>query len=272
MPEFPEVEPSKRGIQPHIQDKILTGFVVRNSQLRWPVPEAELQSLQGQRLLHVRRRAKYIILQFQHAAMLIHLGMSGSLRIVDANAELKKHDHIDAVFGDDCILRLNDPRRFGSWLFSVDPIDQHRLLQNLGPEPLSTDFCFEYFYQASRKKKQPVKQWLMDNKTVVGVGNIYASESLFKAGIRPSVQVGRVSRAKLQLLYDAVKLTLSQAIEQGGTTLRDFVGSDGKPGYFKQQLWVYGRAGQPCHRCGSVIKSQVMAQRNTFYCPSCQSR
>ncbi len=272
MPELPEVETSKRGIAPHIEGQELSDFIVRNKSLRWPVPVVELSKLKGQKLLKVSRRGKYLLLSFHGGTMIVHLGMSGSLRIVPEGCDVEKHDHIDAVFSNGKVLRLNDPRRFGCWLFTdTDPLE-HDLLVKLGPEPLSDDFTFEGFYQSSRGKSQSVKQWLMDSKTVVGVGNIYASESLFKACINPKASAGKVSKARLQRLYEASKLTLAAAIEQGGTTLKDFVGSDGKPGYFKQQLLVYGREGDDCLVCGTEIKSEILGQRNTFYCPKCQRR
>lgn len=272
MPELPEVETSRRGIAPHIEGQVLSELQVRNGSLRWPVPIDLLKQLEGEKLQKVGRRAKYLLLYFTSGTMIVHLGMSGSLRIVSLETPIKKHDHIDAIFQNGSVLRLNDPRRFGCWLFTeADPMG-HELLANLGPEPLSEDFTFEGFYQSSRGRSQSVKQWLMDNKTVVGVGNIYASESLFKARINPKVAAGRVSKKRLKSLYEAAIETLAMAIKQGGTSLRDFVGSDGKPGYFKQELQVYGREGQGCRVCETSIKSTVIGQRNTFYCPNCQRR
>jgi len=279
MPELPEVETSCRGIRPHIQGQVLEQVVIRQHSLRWPVPISEITALEGAVLAKVWRRGKYLLLSFVknrgsevYATVLLHLGMSGNLRIVSRSEPLKKHDHLDFDFGEQQVLRLNDPRRFGCCLYTEQDPLLHELLSKLGPEPLSEDFTFAGFYQASRGKTQSIKQWLMDSKTVVGVGNIYACESLFKAKINPKTQAGKVSKARLQRLFDHVIETLAQAIEQGGTTLKDFVGSDGKPGYFKQELLVYGRAGEACVVCGTSIKSVMLGQRNTFYCPKCQAR
>ena len=270
MPELPEVETSARGIRPHIDGQKLSRMVIRRKNLRWDIPKQQLQTLEGEHLLSVSRRGKYIILAFRSGSMLIHLGMSGNLRIVDSSTEVKKHDHIDAEFENGKILRLNDARRFGCWLFTEGAIDEHHLIQKLGPEPLTDDFSLEYFWQSSRGKKQAVKTWLMDSHLVVGVGNIYACESLFLANISPKAEVGRLSKKRLARLLLVVKQVLSAAIERGGTSLKDFVGSDGKPGYFKQELQVYGRAGQPCCVCQRPVKQIVQGQRSTFYCASCQ--
>lgn len=270
MPELPEVETTRRGIAPHIIDKPVTDVIVRQSKLRWPVPRGLGKKLIGHRILRVQRRAKYLLLGFEHGTLLLHLGMSGSLRIVPTTEAAAKHDHFDIVFNNATALRLTDPRRFGAVLWTPNAPDTHDLLAHLGPEPLSDDFNGEYLFQRSRGRKNSIKQFIMDGKVVVGVGNIYASESLYLAGINPKRAAGRVSRERYEKLVAAIKQVLAAAIKQGGTTLRDFVGSDGKPGYFAQQLNVYGRAGEDCPGCGSTIKQIVIGQRSTYYCPRCQ--
>lgn len=270
MPELPEVETTRRGIAPHIEGMTVDDVIVRQPKLRWPVPRGLKQKLLGQQLLYVERRAKYLLLGFEHGTLIMHLGMSGSLRIVDATQPAGKHDHFDLVLSRGKALRLTDPRRFGAVLWTGDAPQLHPLMAALGPEPLSDDFTADYLFRRSRGKKCSIKQFIMDGKVVVGVGNIYASESLFIAGINPRRVAGRVSRERLERLTAAIKTVLAAAIEQGGTTLRDFVGGDGKPGYFAQQLYVYGRAGEPCRRCGTVIKQVTIGQRNTYYCTHCQ--
>ncbi len=270
MPELPEVETSTRGIKPHIQGQYLSRMVMRRDNLRWAIPKDELKSLEGERLLEVGRRGKYIVLRFTSGAMLIHLGMSGNVRIVNAGADVSKHDHVDAEFTNGKALRLHDPRRFGCWLYTNGPIDEHTLIKKLGPEPLTDDFNLDYFWAQSRGKKQAVKTWVMDSHLVVGVGNIYACESLFLAKINPKAVVGRLSKKRLERLLHTIKHVLAAAIEQGGTSLKDFVGSDGKPGYFKQELNVYGRSGEACTVCGQSVKQITQGQRSTFYCGECQ--
>ena len=245
MPELPEVVVTLRGVLPHIEGKRVADVVVRNSRLRWPVPETLSELLVGKVLVDGRQRAKYMLFRFDHGHLMIHLGMSGNLRVVQAGAAPGKHDHVDIVFDGGVVLRFTDPRRFGSVLWLDGEPEQHRLLQHLGPEPL-------------------------DNQVVVGVGNIYANESLFLSGIRPKKAAGRVSRKSYELLAGNVKTVLGRAIEQGGTTLKDFVGNEGKPGYFKQQLYVYGRGGEACLNCQSLLKEIRLGQRSTVYCPSCQ--
>ena len=271
MPELPEVETSLRGIEPYMKDKKISDIIVRNSALRWPIPVSDLQTLVGCKVVRLERRAKYILLHTAHGVILLHLGMSGSLRVVDANHPPDKHDHLDIEVNTKKIIRLNDPRRFGCCLILQEPISTHKLLASLGPEPLSEDFGGDHLFELSRGRSVAVKNFIMDGKTVVGVGNIYASESLFEAAIRPSMAAKRVSRARYQLLARHIKDVLAKAIKAGGTTLNDFTQSDGKPGYFRQELQVYARAGEPCYRCGEKIKSQIIGQRNTFYCPGCQS-
>lgn len=270
MPELPEVETSCRGISPHIVGRVVKQVVVRNRRLRWPIPD-ELKSLmEGKKLLEVLRRGKYLLFRFNHGHMIMHLGMSGSVRIVGADIEPQKHDHVDVVFGLDTVLRLTDPRRFGSVLWSSGDLSEHALLAHLGPEPLSEDFTSEYLFKSSRKKKVALKTFLMDSKTVVGVGNIYANESLFIAGIRPTRGAARLTKKESEVLVCCIKNVLSRAIEQGGTTLKDFVGGDGKPGYFKQELNVYGREGKACLQCAKPLKSLRLNQRATVYCMYCQ--
>ncbi len=269
MPELPEVETTKRGIAPHITGKPVRGVKVRQSSLRWPVPDDLGALLCGETLQTVDRRGKYLLLAFSHGVLLIHLGMSGSLRIVPPGAEPRLHDHVDIEFADTA-LRYHDPRRFGCILWHPGDPFQHPLLANLGPEPLSDAFNPEYLFARSRKRKQPVKQFLMDSKVVVGVGNIYANEALFMAGIKPIRKAGTLTRKNCQLLWEKIQFVLNRSIDQGGTTLRDFVGGDGKPGYFKQQLMVYGRGGEPCTVCHKPLKEIQLGQRTTVYCTLCQ--
>ncbi|AWL10562.1 DNA-formamidopyrimidine glycosylase [Saliniradius amylolyticus] len=269
MPELPEVEVSRRGISPHIKGQTIARWVIRQRQLRWPIPEAVEQS-RGLRITDIRRRAKYLLLDTDAGSIILHLGMSGKLRVVDATLPAEKHDHLDLVFTNGQCLRLNDPRRFGACLWQFKD-EQHELLQNLGPEPLTEDFDAGHLYLSSRNRRQAVKNFIMDNRIVVGVGNIYASEALFMAGIHPKRAAGRVGQKAYQRLTAAIKQVLAGAIEQGGTTLKDFTQADGNPGYFAQSLNVYGRKGEPCLLCGNAIQAQVIGQRNTYYCVSCQN-
>ncbi|MDO6685735.1 MULTISPECIES: bifunctional DNA-formamidopyrimidine glycosylase/DNA-(apurinic or apyrimidinic site) lyase [unclassified Agarivorans] len=269
MPELPEVETSRRGIAPHIEQQVISEIIVRQAKLRWPVPEL-IQCCVGLKVLAVTRRAKYLLIETEAGHIIIHLGMSGSLRIVDSGLAAEKHDHVDIVLASGKALRLNDPRRFGCVLFSQLPIEQHNLLVNLGPEPLTDEFTFEHLAAHAAKRSVAVKQFIMDNKVVVGVGNIYANEALFRTGIHPKRAANKVSKVRLELLTDNIKQVLAEAIEQGGTSLKDFTNADGKPGYFKQTLAVYGREGEACDSCGELIKALRIGQRNTFYCPHCQ--
>ncbi|MBU2916954.1 bifunctional DNA-formamidopyrimidine glycosylase/DNA-(apurinic or apyrimidinic site) lyase [Psychrosphaera sp. F3M07] len=268
MPELPEVEVSRLGITPHIENQIITQVVVRNGQLRWPVPE-EVQLLVGQTVMGVSRRAKYLFIDTQAGSAILHLGMSGKLCVVDKDVALVKHDHIDIEFSNGKVLRYNDPRRFGAFLWQ-QPNTTHALLTKLGPEPLTDEFDSTWLFEKSRGKSTVVKNFIMDNHVVVGVGNIYANESLFKAGIDPRKPAGKISKQKYVALTAHIKQTLAEAIKQGGTTLKDFTQSDGNPGYFAQELLVYGRAGKACLSCDSILKSIKIGQRNSFYCPSCQ--
>ncbi len=269
MPELPEVETSRRGIEPHILNKKVTDVIIRQKQLRWPIPARLKTQLCGQRIRQLERRGKYILLRTDTGTAILHLGMSGSLRILPTSTPAEKHDHVDIVFGK-IALRLRDPRRFGALLWtSADPL-QHKLLSRLGPEPLNDEFNAQYLYQLSRTRKVAIKTLIMNSQVVVGVGNIYASESLFEAGISPLRRADRISLPRYQRLLDAIKDILQRAIAQGGTTLRDFTQQDGKPGYFQQTLSVYGRAQKPCLHCSAAIKQITQAQRSTFYCSHCQ--
>ena len=269
MPELPEVEVSRLGISPHIEKQKVTKVTVRNPNLRWPVPE-QVQQLVGEPIERVARRAKYLLLESAQGTAILHLGMSGSLRVIDKSVSVAKHDHVDIEFASGKVLRLNDPRRFGAFLWQ-EPGETHELLGKLGPEPLTDDFHSDLLFEASRGKVTKVKNFIMDNHIVVGVGNIYANESLFKAGIDPRRPAGKISKKRYQLLTEKIKQTLAFAIEQGGATLKDFTQSDGNPGYFTQELLVYGRAGEECVTCSSKLKEVKIGQRATVFCPSCQT-
>lgn len=269
MPELPEVETTLRGISPHIIGHKVTEIVIRQPRLRWPIPADLAGLLRGKKLSGVRRRGKYLLLDFGSGHALIHLGMSGSLRIVKADEPPSFHDHFDLVFGKQ-VLRYCDPRRFGCLLWIEGEPATHKLLADLGPEPLSDAFTADYLFERTRKRSQAIKQFIMDSKIVVGVGNIYANESLFLSAIKPIRKAGSLTRKNCEDLVRDIKFVLQRSIDQGGTTLRDFVGGDGKPGYFKQQLLVYGRGGEPCHRCKKLLKEVRMNDRTTVYCVDCQ--
>jgi formamidopyrimidine-DNA glycosylase len=270
MPELPEVETSRRGIDPHICGRTIVEMRVRQAQLRWPVPAEISSGLAGQRFTGTDRRGKYLLLYTETGCVIVHLGMSGSVRIVDDQQIPRKHDHVDFVLSDGIILRYHDPRRFGCILWAKFPVNEHELLRKLGPEPLSEEFAPDYLYDRSRGRKTPVKSFIMDSHVVVGVGNIYANEALFMAGIRPQTEAGSISRARYQQLTAHIKTVIANAIAVGGTTLRDFVGGDGKPGYFQQSLLVYGRAGENCTVCATTLKEIRQNQRSSVYCPRCQ--
>jgi formamidopyrimidine-DNA glycosylase len=271
MPELPEVETTRRGIRRALRGRRIAGFELRNHKLRWPVDRSLAKTLPGQRVIDVHRRAKYLLIELEQGTLIAHLGMSGSLRVMPVDAPWLKHDHYEIRLDDGHGLRFNDPRRFGSlhWV-TGDPLE-HPLLAGLGPEPLARDFDGAYLDGRARKRRVAIKQFLMDQRVVVGVGNIYASEALFRAGINPRRAAGRVSRERLDRLADGVRKVLGEAIRQGGTTLRDYVNADGTPGYFRQKLYVYERAGQPCRRCGTPIRKLVQGQRATYFCPACQT-
>ena len=273
MPELPEVETTRRGIEPWLAGQQIERVKIRQPLLRWPVPVQTIASLEGQTVRRVRRRAKYLLVDFDHGSAVWHLGMSGSLRLVEMGDSVKKHDHVDWVLSNGKILRFHDPRRFGAllWQPNGDPLEQ---LGHLGPEPLEdpkvSGLTAEYLYQVSRGKRQAVKLFIMDNRMIVGVGNIYANESLFLAGIRPTTPAGRISLIRYERLLEHIRRVLGKAVEQGGTTLKDFVNSDGNPGYFAQQLHVYGRGGQSCTHCQSELREIRLGQRSTVYCVQCQ--
>lgn len=268
MPELPEVETTRRGIEPHVVGRRVVSVIVRQASLRWPVEAALPKVAAGQAVLRARRRAKYLLLDLETHTLMVHLGMSGSLRVMPAEAPTLFHDHVDIVLDDGNCLRYNDPRRFGS--LHLLSSDEHPLLSNLGPEPLSAEFDGAWLYHRARGRRIAVKQFIMDGHVVVGVGNIYANEALFMAGIHPARAAGRISLERYRRLAEAIKVLLSAAIEQGGTTLRDFVGGDGKPGYFAQQLRVYGRAQLACRQCAGILREIRQGNRSSVYCPNCQ--
>lgn len=270
MPELPEVETTRRGIAPHLEQRRIEAVVVRQPRLRWPVPDQLAEELPGQRIQAIHRRAKYLLLEVSAGTLLLHLGMSGSLRIIAADEPPRAHDHFDLVVEQGRALRLTDPRRFGAVLWQPTDAGPHPLLGHLGPEPLAAGFDGDHLYRCSRGRRVAVKHLIMDNRVVVGVGNIYANEALFRSGIRPDRASGRISLARYQRLAEAIRQVLAEAIHQGGTTLRDFVGGEGRPGYFQQSLQVYGRAGQPCPTCRRPLREQRMAQRTTVFCAHCQ--
>lgn len=270
MPELPEVETTRRGITPHLLGHTIREVIVRQRQLRWPVPRNLNAWLQGQRIEKIDRRGKYLLLATGTGTLIIHLGMSGSLRILPADTAPQKHDHLDIVLNNDQCLRLRDPRRFGAVLWTRDDPLQHKLLKNLGPEPLGLPFDGDYLWRRSRGRKLAIKAFIMDSKIVTGVGNIYANEALYLAGIHPRRAAGRIAQERYAQLASAIREVLEAAIRQGGTTLRDFTASDGKPGYFRQQLHVYERERQPCHQCGKALRHIVIGQRSSYYCGHCQ--
>lgn len=270
MPELPEVETSVRGVSPYLVGKTIAEIVVRQPKLRWAV-SPELSQMNGAIIKVIYRRAKYLIIQTDRGEIIVHLGMSGSLGILNTQSgqNVGKHDHVDLVTTDGTILRYNDPRKFGAWLWAENAAQSDHLAK-LGPEPLSDNFNGSYLYQQSRNKTVAVKNFIMNNAVVVGVGNIYASESLFMAGIHPELATQNLTKKQCERLVEVIKAVLEKAILQGGTTLKDFIQPDGKPGYFAQVLQVYGRKGEECNDCGSIIQAKVIGQRNSFFCPKCQ--
>ena len=272
MPELPEVETTKKGIQPYLANTTITGVIIRQFSLRWPIANDLADILTNQIINRVSRRAKYLLIEFDKGTLMIHLGMSGSLRILDKLEQgiLGKHDHIDIELSNGYILRYNDPRRFGSVLWTSDPISQHKLIAHLGPEPLLKEFNAEYLQRQAQLKRCSVKTLIMNGKVVVGVGNIYANESLFLANIHPRISAQSMSISQSVKLTEQIKSVLSRAIKSGGTTLKDFTNSDGKPGYFAQHLNIYGRKGENCFICKSRIQHYKESQRATYYCPLCQ--
>lgn len=270
MPELPEVETSVRGIEPYLKGQTIKQIMVRQPKLRWVV-SPELSQMENAKIEAVERRAKYLIIRTDKGDILVHLGMSGSLGILQENQqkEIGKHDHVDLITQNGTVLRYNDPRKFGCWLWA-EKAENHKLLRKLGPEPLSDDFTPDYLFAKSRKKTTACKTFIMTNEVVVGVGNIYACESLFMAGIHPELAAQNLTKKQCERLVKTIKEVLTKAIIQGGTTLKDFVQPDGKPGYFAQVLQVYGRKGEACNDCGKPIETKVIGQRNTYFCPKCQ--
>lgn len=269
MPELPEVEVCRLGISPHIVHQSVSAVIIRNAQLRWPIPD-DVTQLVGQTVNNVERRAKYLLIRFPSGTLLLHLGMSGTIRVIDRNTPVAKHDHFDLVFTHNIALRLNDPRRFGAVLWFENHIDRQGLLAKLGPEPLDDNFAHGYLFAQAQRRNVPIKTFLMNNHIVVGVGNIYANEALFLAGIMPTAKAGTISEARYNCLTDIIKQVLAEAIKQGGTTLKDFTQADGRPGYFAQSLRVYGRTGKPCFSCQTTLQEIRQANRSSVYCPQCQ--
>jgi formamidopyrimidine-DNA glycosylase len=270
MPELPEVETTRRGIEPWLVGRRIERLVVREPRLRWRVPAGLPRRIAGSRIRSVSRRAKYLLIDTDAGTLILHLGMSGSLRILDAGTPPLVHDHVDLVLDSGRCLRLNDPRRFGCLLFTAAEPARHRLLANLAVEPLSADFTADALWRRARGKRVSAKAFIMDSRVVAGVGNIYASEALFRAGIRPGLAAGRVSRARMEALAQAIRDVLTEAIGVGGTTLRDYVDASGMPGYFRQRLFVYERTGRPCRRCRTPIRQYTQGARSTYWCPRCQ--
>ena len=270
MPELPEVETTLRGLQPHLTGQHIRQAVIRTPRLRWPIPAQLPALLPGQTIHRLHRRAKYLLLECDGGTLILHLGMSGSLRILPAGTAPALHEHFDLVLENGRLMRLRDPRRFGAVLWHVGDPASHPLLAGLGPEPLEPEFDGDYLYRATRARSAAIKLVIMDQHLVVGVGNIYANEALFRAGIRPQLAANKLSKPRCARLVQTIKETLTEAIAQGGSSLRDFVGSDGNPGYFQQHYWVYDRAGEPCRVCGSVVKQIRQGQRSSYYCPTCQ--
>jgi formamidopyrimidine-DNA glycosylase len=276
MPELPEVEVTRRGVAPHLEGRIVVDVVLRREGLRWPFPPTLPALLAGRRIRSTSRRGKYLLIHFEHGTLIVHLGMSGHLRVLPDGVELKKHDHFDLVVEGQAgrqVLRLHDPRRFGAVLWHANDdgeLDQHVLLRGLGVEPLEDGFSGALLHRETRKRNAPIKQVLLAGDIVVGVGNIYACESLFRAGINPKTAASRISRARYDKLAEAIRTILADAIVQGGSTLRDFIAVNGQSGYFQQTYFVYDRAGVPCRNCGAPVRQITQGQRSTFYCATCQ--
>ncbi len=289
MPELPEVETTLRGLAPHLTGQRIADVVIRHPQLRWPIPKNLPKLLRGQTILSLERRAKYLLIECGNGTLILHLGMSGSLRILPVGSALApargtpvgtpllcsdppagKHDHFDLLLANGLLMRLRDPRRFGAVLWHEGDPAQHPLLAHLGVEPLEKEFDAAYLHRATRKRSTAIKLVIMDSHVVVGVGNIYANEALFRAGIRPQLAANKLSLARCARLVQTIRETLTEAIALGGSSLRDYVGSNGNPGYFQQHYWVYGRTGEPCRACGTPIKQIRQGQRSSFYCPCCQ--
>lgn len=269
MPELPEVETTRRGIEPHIKGFKVSAVRVRQPKLRWPVPSDLERLIVGKPVLDVQRRAKYVLISFDTGDLLVHLGMSGSLRVLPHDTVAAKHDHVEILFETGMMLRLTDPRRFGAVLWQPKG-EVHTLLGSLGPEPLTEAFDADHLAKACKGRSQAIKLLIMNAHIVVGVGNIYANEALFRAGIDPRRAAGKISYVRLERLVKEIKAVLDYAIKRGGTTLRDFLASDGKPGYFAQELLVYGRGGEACKLCAKPLKETRLGQRSTVFCTTCQ--
>jgi len=267
VPELPEVEITRRGLAEHVVGALIRDVAIRNRKLRWPIPDLPVQ---GRTILSLARRAKYLLLDCGNGTLILHLGMSGSLRILPAGTPPALHDHFDLILDSGKLMRLRDPRRFGAVLWHEGDVATHPLLTTLGPEPLQEDFDARYLHQALRGRNIAIKQAIMDNHIVVGVGNIYANESLFRSAIKPQLPAGKLSLPRCVKLVSEIRATLAASIEKGGSTLRDFVHSDGSSGYFQQEYFVYGRAGEPCRKCGTKILQIKQGQRSSFYCANCQ--
>lgn len=270
MPELPEVETTRRGVEPHVIGCRVVRVVVRNPRLRWRVPDKLIRELPGQTIQSVGRRGKYLLFTTLAGTMIVHLGMSGSLRVVPCEQAADIYEHVDIVIENGDCLRLRDPRRFGAVLWTSGDPQKHKLLRHLGPEPLTADFTGDYLFQKSRGRQRAIRDFLLDSRIVAGIGNIYANEALFVAGLRPTSAAGRINRIRFERLAEAIRETLGHALKAGGTTLRDFRNGRGEPGYFQLSLNVYGRAGEPCRGCGTVIKALKRGQRTAYFCPNCQ--
>ena len=270
MPELPEVETTRRGIEPHVLGRTVVALEVHEPRLRWLVPETLAAQLVGQRVERAGRRAKYLLLELTRGTLLWHLGMSGSLRVLPADAPPGLHDHVDLVLDSGCLLRFNDPRRFGSLHYTTEDPSGHPLLADLGPEPFDKEFDADYLWRITRRRRVAIKVLLMNSHLVVGVGNIYANEALFRARVRPGRAASSLTRIEAQRLVRAIRAVLKVAIRAGGTTLRDYVGADGSPGYFRQKLYVYERKGKPCRVCRTALRAITQGQRSSYYCPTCQ--
>lgn len=270
MPELPEVETTRRGVEPHVVGRRIVELALHEPRLRWRVPGTLPGKLAGQLITVAGRRAKYLLIELEGGTLLLHLGMSGSLRVLPSTTPRIAHDHFDLVLDSGQTLRFNDPRRFGSLHYTTEPVGQHPLLRKLAPEPFDAAFNGDYLFKATRRRSVAIKQLIMNSSLVVGVGNIYASEALFRARIKPRRHARSLSRVEAGKLVRAIQTVLSLAIKTGGTTLRDYVGVDGSPGYFRQKLYVYERAGKPCRRCRTTIRQITQGQRSTYYCPKCQ--
>ncbi|MBP9726294.1 MAG: bifunctional DNA-formamidopyrimidine glycosylase/DNA-(apurinic or apyrimidinic site) lyase [Gammaproteobacteria bacterium] len=270
MPELPEVETVLRGLKPVLIQKKVSDVIVRCNKLRWPITANLKSILMRQQVLALARRGKYLLIHLTKGTLIIHLGMSGRLCVLTNALPLKPHDHVDVVFSDQLLLRYNDPRRFGAILWTDDDPYQHVLLKKLGPEPFDSAFTAKYLFEKTTSRRVAIKALIMNHHIVVGVGNIYAAEVLFLAGIHPATLANQISLEQCQLLVKFIKQVLKKAIEQGGTTLKDFVNSEGKPGYFSQKLKVYGREGQSCVRCQTPLQSMILGQRASAFCPVCQ--